>query len=65
MEGASEAVWDKESNTLKLSLASNVDVKDVHNLIASVGHDTDEVKAKDDVYNTLPGCCHYREVEKH
>lgn len=65
MEGVSDAVWDKESNALTVNLDSKVEVSEVHKLIASVGHDTDKITAPDDVYNALPGCCHYREVEKH
>jgi hypothetical protein len=30
-------------------------------LIAAVGHDTDKVKAKDEVYADLPFCCLYRD----
>jgi len=65
MEGVSDAVWDKAANALTVNLDSEVDVLEVHKLIASVGHDTDKVTAPDDIYNALPGCCHYRTVEKH
>lgn len=29
--------------------------------IAKVGHDTDKYKADKAVYDTLPGCCKYRD----
>jgi hypothetical protein len=32
---------------------------DVKNAIAKVGHDTDEVKATDEDYEKLHGCCMY------
>lgn len=31
----------------------------IHSLIAKAGHDTSMKKAKDSVYNELPGCCQY------
>ncbi|MFC2128609.1 heavy-metal-associated domain-containing protein [Bacteroidota bacterium] len=65
IEGVSEAAWDKETNNLKFKLESDVEVMEVHKLLASVGHDTDKITAPDDVYNALPGCCHYRTVETH
>jgi len=37
----------------------------IHQLIADVGHDTDKVKAKSEVYNKLNSCCKYKAVEKH
>ena len=37
------------------------DVLDVHRIAANVGHDTDKIKASDEVYNNLHGCCKYRD----
>jgi len=65
LEGVSEAVWDKETEVVKFAYTSDVTVDDVHKAIAASGHDTDKLTAPDDVYNALPGCCHYRTVEKH
>ena len=36
-------------------------VIDVHRIAANVGHDTDKVKASEEVYNNLHGCCRYRD----
>lgn len=33
----------------------------VHQLVADAGHDTDRVKAKDEVYAKIHGCCKYRD----
>jgi hypothetical protein len=33
----------------------------LHELIANVGHDTEKVKAPDQVYLKLPDCCMYRD----
>jgi periplasmic mercuric ion binding protein len=32
--------------------------------IAKAGHDTPHHKAKDEVYNELPGCCKYDRTEE-
>ena len=32
---------------------------DVKKAVAKVGHDTDEVKATDEEYDNLHGCCKY------
>ena len=37
------------------------DVLDVHRIAANVGHDTDKVKATIEAYETLHGCCRYRD----
>ena len=37
------------------------DVLDVHRIAANVGHDTEKVKAKDEVYENLHACCKYRD----
>jgi hypothetical protein len=43
---------------------TKTDVHKVHMAIAKVGHDTEMHKAKDEVYNELPGCCKYDRAEK-
>ena len=42
-----------------------LELNDIHNKIASVGHDTDEAKASEDVYDELPMCCQYRDGSPH
>lgn len=37
------------------------DTIDVHRLAANVGHDTDLIKATDEVYSNLHHCCKYRQ----
>lgn len=34
---------------------------DIHKIAAKAGHDTDQVKATDEAYSKLHGCCKYRE----
>lgn len=62
-KGVHAAVWDV--NTRQLSLTYNpsqTSLNKVMKRIADTGHDTEQEKAKDDVYKELPACCHYREL---
>ena len=61
VSGVESADWDKDTKMIKISHAENVNIHEVHQAIADVGHDTEMHKAKDEVYNNLPGCCLYRD----
>ncbi|MCF6364820.1 MAG: heavy-metal-associated domain-containing protein [Bacteroidales bacterium] len=54
------AEWNKETKMLKITYTGNVNKEEVQKSIAAAGHDTGKFKAKDAVYNALPGCCKYR-----
>ncbi|WP_395061247.1 heavy-metal-associated domain-containing protein [Flavobacterium sp.] len=60
VEGVKMAIWDVETHQLNLILnEEKSSVLDVKKAIAKVGHDTDEVKATDAVYENLHSCCQY------
>jgi copper chaperone CopZ len=60
--GIKQAVWDTKTKELKVTYnASKITEQQIHETVASVGHDTDKVKAKDEVYADLPFCCLYRD----
>lgn len=60
--GVKKATWDPKTKMLNVVFNnSKITELQIHELIAAVGHDTDKVKAKDDVYATLPFCCLYRD----
>ncbi|HAF27736.1 MAG TPA: efflux RND transporter periplasmic adaptor subunit, partial [Bacteroidales bacterium] len=62
LKGVNLAEWGIETKMLHITFDVNqVKLMDIHNKIASVGHDTEMVKAPDNVYNDLPACCLYRE----
>jgi len=65
--GVRLAEWNQETDVLKVIYApSKVKLDDIHQSIANAGHDTDKIKAPDEAYAKLPGCCAYRDgVEKH
>lgn len=60
--GIKQAVWDTKSKELKVTYnSSKITEEQIHKVVAAVGHDTDKVKAKDEVYADLPFCCLYRD----
>jgi len=64
VDGVSSADWDQESKMIVVTLDSiKTSVHKVQMAIADAGHDTPMHKAKDEVYNKLPGCCKYDRTE--
>ncbi len=60
VEGVHTASWDASTKMMTVSFdAKVISVADVQKKIAAVGHDTEQVKAEDAVYNQLHGCCQY------
>ena len=60
--GIKAAKWDTETKNLEVVYnSSKISEAKIHDLIAAAGHDTEKVKAKDDVYGELPFCCLYRD----
>ena len=61
LKGVKMATWDIPSNMIDIIYDNKkLELKEIHNKIASVGHDTDKVKSSEDVYDELPMCCQYR-----
>jgi periplasmic mercuric ion binding protein len=60
MEGVKSATWSVETKMLTVEYDENkVKLDDIHKKVAEAGHDTDKMKAADNVYNNLPACCRY------
>ena len=60
VKGVKMVNWDIPSNLLTVTHNKNkASLTKIQKAIASVGHDTPLVKAKDEVYNKLPTCCIY------
>ncbi len=58
--GAAYALWNEESKMLTVKYASaKTNNSKIQKKIASVGYDTQDETAKDEVYNKLHGCCQY------
>ncbi|HQQ98463.1 MAG TPA: cation-transporting ATPase, partial [Cyclobacteriaceae bacterium] len=57
-----KATWDTKTKELVVVYNQEKITEDqIHQLVASAGHDTDKVKAKEEVYANLPFCCLYRD----
>jgi periplasmic mercuric ion binding protein len=59
-EGATSANWDTKTQMLAVTFdPSKTSVETLSKKLAAAGHDTEKLKAANDVYDKLPGCCHY------
>ena len=62
--GVKTASWNVASQQLNLILnEEKCSMSDVEKAVAKAGHDTKNVKATDEVYNSLHGCCQYERVK--
>ncbi|MBI9034200.1 MAG: heavy-metal-associated domain-containing protein [Bacteroidales bacterium] len=60
VEGVESADWNKETQMLEVKYnEETTNLKTIHIAVATVGHDTDKLRAKDEVYNKLHNCCKY------
>ena len=65
IKGVRIGIWNVETQMLSLSYDSTViNLDKIENKIVAVGHDLENKKAKDKVYENLPACCHYREMDE-
>ena len=67
IKGVKKVEYDGEKSLLTVIYRTDkVTEDDIHTAVANIGHDTDKVKAPEEAYKKLPGCCAYRDgVEKH
>ena len=58
--GAKDAEWNVETKTLTIKYsAATTNTAKIQQGIAAVGYDTRDVKAADEAYDKLHGCCKY------
>ena len=61
-KGVKSAIWDVDTHELKLIYnESKTDLTKIQQSIADSGHDTQDIKAKDAVYESIDPCCLYRD----
>lgn len=63
-KGVKSAIWNVETHELKLiydERKTNLDT--IAKQIVAVGHDTKELKASDEAYNSVHPCCKYRDED--
>lgn len=59
-EGATAASWESKTQLLTVTFnPARTGKEALSRKLAAAGHDTEKFKAPDEVYNNLPGCCHY------
>ena len=60
VDGVANRYWNVDTKMMEVKYEpSKISEEKIHSLIAGAGHDTEKVKAKDETYNNLPGCCQY------
>ncbi len=61
-KGVKSAVWNVDTHMLSLIFDERkTDLKTIQENVAAVGHDTHEIKATDEAYNSVHPCCKYRD----
>ena len=64
VEGVSNAIWDKETKQISVIYDSSMtELIELHKAIAKSGYDTEKIKANDEAYDNLAGCCQYERKE--
>lgn len=62
ISGVIMADWDRKTKDLTVVYKTNkLSETQIHQRVADAGHDTEKVKATDEVYANLHGCCKYRD----
>jgi len=60
VKGVKSANYHLDDNILHLIInEEKCSILDIKKAVAKVGHDTEEVKATEEDYENLHGCCHY------
>lgn len=60
VEGVLKADWNKETKIIEvIFIDTKTDLLKIETAIAKVGHNTPNVKATEEVFRKLPGCCQY------
>lgn len=64
IKGLKNGEWDVESKLLTVTYDPiKTSLQKIQNRVVAVGHDIETKKANISVYEALPACCHYREME--
>ncbi|HNP68667.1 MAG TPA: heavy-metal-associated domain-containing protein [Aequorivita sp.] len=63
-KGVKSANWNVETHQLDLIYnEGKTDLTKIQQSIADTGHDTQDIKAKDEVYEKIDPCCRYRDQQ--
>ena len=60
IKGVKFAEWSVETHQCKIIFnPQKISEDDIHKTLSELGHDTDKLKANEEAYENLHGCCHY------
>jgi|TARA_B110000305_G_scaffold14298_2_gene13378 hypothetical protein len=60
VKGVNFASWSEETHLCNVTFNSKkISEKEIHQLLATKGHDTPICRATDEAYSQLHRCCHY------
>jgi copper chaperone CopZ len=63
-KGVKSAVWNIDTKELSVIFDERKTTLAIINAsVAAVGHDTEQVKATEEAYNSVHDCCRYRDIE--
>ncbi|WP_431159326.1 heavy-metal-associated domain-containing protein [Winogradskyella poriferorum] len=63
-KGVKSAVWNVDTHELKLIYDERkTSLKTIAQKLANVGHDTKDIKATEEAYNSVHPCCKYRDKD--
>lgn len=64
VKGVKYALWDVPSHQLSLIMDERkTNTMEIKTALVAVGHDTKELKATEEDYNSVMACCRYRDDE--
>lgn len=64
IEGIKKATWDVKTKMITVTFdPDKITLNKIKETIASVGHDTDNVRGDEKAYQKLPGCCQFKRAE--
>ncbi len=64
IKGVKSAVWNVETKMVEVVfLPEQITEEKIHEAITKAGYDTDKVKATDEDYKRLHGCCQYKRAQ--
>jgi periplasmic mercuric ion binding protein len=64
--GVRFADWSKETREVKVAYSTKkLTEQRLHEIVATAGHDTKKLRAKDADYAKVHACCKYRELNAH
>lgn len=65
VKGVRTANWNGDTDELTVTFNPHIlSLDDIKQKVADVGYDSDTHRAKDEVYDDLPGCCQYERPAK-